>query len=273
MDKRPSSRVNLDRAIMRLYGGDARYVEIRSIVANAVVGQFLANGVVKGGSALRLRYGIEASRVTVDFDAARGGDVESFVASISEGLRTGWSGFTGDVVGRKAAMPKDVPAQYVMLPFDVKLKYMRQPWCTVRLEVGYDEIGDAREADEYISDEVREIFRALCLEEPKPIPLMTLAHQVAQKLHGVSEPGSGRAHDLVDLQLIFARSSVDVREVRRIAERLFANRRRQPWPPTVEKGEGWDSLYAAASSGLDVLPSCDEAVAWANELVARIAQA
>ena len=146
MDKRPSSRVNLDRAIMRLYGGDARYVEIRSIVANAVVGQFLANGVVKGGSALRLRYGIEASRVTVDFDAARGGDVESFVASISEGLRTGWSGFTGDVVERKAAMPKDVPAQYVMLPFDVKLKYMRQPWCTVRLEVGYDEIGDAREA-------------------------------------------------------------------------------------------------------------------------------
>ena len=45
-----------------------------------------------------------------------------------------------------AAMPKDVPAQYVMLPFDVKLKYMRQPWCTVRLEVGYDEIGDARDA-------------------------------------------------------------------------------------------------------------------------------
>lgn len=273
MDKRPSSRVNLDRAIMRLYGGDARYVEIRSIVANAVVGQFLTDGVVKGGSALRLRYGIQASRVTVDFDTARGGDVESFVASISEGLRNGWSGFSGEVVRRKAAAPKDVPEQYVMLPFDVKLKYMRQPWCTVRLEVGYDEIGDAREADEFISDEVRGIFRALCLEEPKPIPLMTLAHQVAQKLHGVSEPGSGRAHDLVDLQLIFARSSVDVREVRRIAERLFANRRRQPWPPKVEKGQGWDSLYSAAAGGLDVLPSCDEAVAWVNELVERIASA
>ena len=68
MDKRPNSKVNLDRAIQRIYGTGAKYVEIRSMIANTIVGQFLPEGVVKGGSALRLRYGLENTRVTVDFD-------------------------------------------------------------------------------------------------------------------------------------------------------------------------------------------------------------
>ena len=36
------------------------------------------------------------------------------------------------------------------------------------------------------------------------------------------------------------------------------------------KGEDWDSLYAAQSDGLDVLPTADDAVAWANDLIERI---
>ena len=99
---------------------------------------------------------------------------------------------------------------------------------------------------------------------------MPLTHQVAQKLHDVSEPNSSRAHDLVDLQLIFSRDAVDLKEVSRIAKRLFANRRRQPWPSLITKGESWDSLYADAAEGLEVLETVDEAVAWANELIERI---
>ena len=270
MNKRPNSKVNLDRAIQRLYGTQARYVEIRSIIANTVVGQFLPQGVVKGGSALRLRYGIDNTRVTIDFDTAHRNDIEDFITTIGTGLRDGWSGFTGEVIRRNPATPKDIPAQYVMQPFDVKLRYMKQPWCTVRLEVGYDEIGDAQIAEEFIAHEILDIFKNLCLDEPKPIPLMPLTHQVAQKLHGVSEPNSSRAHDLVDLQLIFSRDAVDLKEVSRIAKRLFANRRRQPWPSLITKGESWDSLYADAAEGLEVLETVDEAVAWANELIERI---
>ena len=143
----------------------------------------------------------------------------------------------------------------------------------VRLEVGYDEIGDAQKSEEFISPEIVDIFKALCLELPKPVPLMPLTHQVVQKLHGLSEPGGSRAHDLVDLQLIFSHGGVDLAETKRIAERLFANRRRQTWPPTVIKGDGWDSLYDDARHGLSVLPTCDEAVKWANELIASIANA
>ena len=102
---------------------------------------------------------------------------------------------------------------------------------------------------------------------------MSLTHQVVQKLHGVSEPNSSRAHDLVDLQLIFARDAVDLKEVSRIAKRLFANRRRQPWPTLITKGKSWDTLYADAAEGLEVLDSVDEAIAWANELIERIDRA
>jgi hypothetical protein len=270
MNRRPNSKVNLDRAIQRLYGTQARYVEIRSIIANAVVGQFLPQGVVKGGSALRLRYGLDNTRVTIDFDTAHRNDIEDFISTIETGLKAGWSGFTGEVIRRTPATPKDIPAQYVMQPFDVKLRYMKQPWCTVRLEVGYDEIGDAQVAEEFIADVILDVFKNLCLDEPKPIPLMPLTHQVVQKLHGVSEPNSSRAHDLVDLQLIFAHDAVDLKEVSRIAKRLFANRRRQPWPTLIKKGESWDSLYSDAAAGLDVMGNVDEAIAWANDLIAKI---
>lgn len=128
MDKRPNSKVNLDRAIQRIYGTGAKYVEIRSMIANTIVGQFLPEGVVKGGSALRLRYGLENTRVTVDFDTAHRNRLEDFINTISSGLKEGWSDFSGEVVRREPAKPRNIPAQYVMQPFDVKLRYCRQPW-------------------------------------------------------------------------------------------------------------------------------------------------
>ena len=102
---------------------------------------------------------------------------------------------------------------------------------------------------------------------------MPLTHQVAQKLHGLSDIGGNRAHDLIDLQLIFAHGGVNLAEVHRIAKRLFANRRRQSWPPKIVKGENWDSLYADARGNLNVLPTCAEAVSWANNLIASIDRA
>ena len=79
MNKPPNSRVNLDKAIERHFGTDARFVEARSILANAIVGQFLPDGVAKGGSALKLRFGTHGFRATRDLDAARrGGALISF---------------------------------------------------------------------------------------------------------------------------------------------------------------------------------------------------
>ncbi|MGH9091707.1 MAG: hypothetical protein ACRDZR_10070 [Acidimicrobiales bacterium] len=57
------------------------------------------------------------------------------------------------------------------------------------------------------------------------------------------------------------------------ARRLFASRRAHSWPPTVVAFEGWADMYADAAEDLDVLPTVDTAVAWANQLVARIEEA
>lgn len=63
--------------------------------------------------------------------------------------------------------------------------------------------------------------------------------------------------------------TIDYDELREIGTRLFAARRAQEWPPTVVEYEDWDTIYAEAAEGLDVLPTVREAVVWANDLVAR----
>ena len=82
--------------------------------------------------------------------------------------------------------------------------------------------------------------------------------------------GSDRARDLIDLQLL-TRTEVDYERTREIGEKLFRYRNCQPWPPIITKGVLWDSLYDAQKGSLPVLSTVDEAIAWANDLIAKIA--
>jgi len=86
-------------------------------------------------------------------------------------------------------------------------------------------------------------------------------------------PNSKRAHDLVDLQLILSRALVDWSKTAEACRRLFAYRKCQPWPPTVVKGESWGAVYESQKGDLPVLPTVDEAVAWANALISKISRA
>ena len=66
------------------------------------------------------------------------------------------------------------------------------------------------------------------------------------------------------------RGEVDYAKTKSVCVRLFEYRRQQPWPPVIVKGDGWDSTYTRQSRGLGVLPTIDEAVAWANDLIKAI---
>lgn len=146
--KRPSSMRHLDGAIRRECGGDqAAYVRLRTLMANAVVARMLPDGVVKGRSAIKMRYGNARTRYTTDLDTATATDPAAYAELLGAALARGWEGFTGRVAPREPAHPRDVPEEYVMRPFDVRLAYLGKPWCTVPLEVGHDEIGDADAAD------------------------------------------------------------------------------------------------------------------------------
>lgn len=275
-DRPRSERVLRERIRAAAATGGGLEQRVARTVANTIVGQMLPPGVVKGGTAMQLRRGARETRFTPDLDVTRAANisVEEYIEQLQDRLEVGWSGFMGTLVERPAARPDDVPEAYVMRPFDVRLVFPSRHWMTVRLEVGHDEIGSAAIAEPRIADDIVQLFLDLGLDQPEPIAVLEVSHQVAQKLHACSwvNPRTGaneRAHDLVDLQLLDQEETIDPARVAAVAARLFAVRQEQTWPPTIVAHEGWASIYDETADQLAVLATVDEAVAWANELIAR----
>ena len=275
MSKQPHNEHELELALTRLAGSNLAAVVYRDMMAGVILGQMLPAGtVVKGGTSLRLRFGPGKSRVTMDFDTARSMELDEYIKFLRERLAEGWADFTGEVLIRKQGSPKGVPFEYVMQPLDVKLAYRNHPWCTVRLEVSHNELGDADTLDiRELPEEIKDIFSALNLPEPKPIPLMSIPFQVSQKLHGVSQHGSSRVRDLIDLQLIMQNEQFDIAATADICRKLFCYRKLHQWPANVAKGDGWDSVYDEQRGDLPVAESCDEAVRIVNELIEQLDRA
>ena len=268
--KKPNSMRHLDDAIRRACGNSPeRYIHARTIMANAIVTSMLPDGVVKGGSALKMRFGDAASRFTTDLDTATATDPEQYIQLLDERLKAGWEGFGGRVVKRGPASPEGIPAEYVMQPYDVKLAFMGKPWCTVPLEVGHNEIGDADVADWVEPADAAVLFETIGLPAPGKAPLMSIEHQIAQKLHAVTTTGD-RARDLVDLQLIARNCEIDFLATQQTCVRLFAYRKAQAWPPYVTLQAGWHGLYAEQASNLPVLQNAEEAIEWANAFIRKI---
>jgi len=270
----PQNVAFLERGIRRLHDTNDKANRMRVLMANAVLGQMLPAGVVRGGTALKFRYGERATRFTMDFDAAQPLGIEGFRNRLEGRLQSGWSVFSGRIVPApraKSAARTGLPDEYLMTPFYVKLSYRSHPWCTVKLEVSPNEIGDADSCERIVvPSEVSMMFEALELPVPSPIPAMSLAYQIAQKVHGMTKRGSRRAQDLVDLQLITRHSKVPYKQAGLVCRRLFAYRQQQPWPSNVAYGSDWETLYAEAATGMDVLPSLEEAVPWGNAFIAKL---
>lgn len=269
--KRPNSVRNLDNAIRRLAGQEG-YLAARTLVANSLVGSLLPAGAIKGGTSLKLRFGNATTRFTTDLDAARAVGIKDFQRELSERLVRGWKGFDGRVLEGRQAHPRNVPVDYVMQPFEVKLSYLGKPWCTVSLEVGHDEIGDAENPELVVATEANSCLEQLGFPHLDPIAVMPLRFQIAQKLHGVTSPNSSRAHDLIDLQIIVINANGDINwhDVRRTCERLFSYRQMQHWPPRITASPSWSTLYVDQLIP-NVLPTVGEAVTWGNSLIEKIA--
>ena len=276
----PRTRLSLQDRIRNEAQNDTRHndpnvrtARLELAVANIVVGRMLPSGVVKGGTSMQIRFGVNA-RYTQDLDAARPADVDidEFIDALEDNLTVGWAGFTGVVAPGKPSQPKRVPAAYVMRPFTIELFYRGSSWIKVPLELGHDEIGSAGDVEMVPPARAAELFAALGLPDPGPVPVMRAEYQVAQKLHACTTvPPDGtndRARDLVDLQLL--EDDIDLRKTREAAVRVFSYRRQGAWPPDVVEHAGWQELYDEAAEGLAVRDSVSDAVEWANRLVQRI---
>src|SRR5664280_1268978 len=92
---------------------------IQRAVANTVVGRMRPPGVVKGGTAMKLRVGEASSRFTPDLDASLMASVtlEHYLDELADRLAVGLGGFSGTVEGLDPPRPEGVPYDYVMQPF------------------------------------------------------------------------------------------------------------------------------------------------------------
>ena len=124
---RPVNIVSLRQKIRNIENDQARETQRENVMALVVVAQMLPQGVVKGGSAMAVRYG-SGTRATKDLDAARQQDEDHFLDELEGKLEAGWQGFTGRVKRVKKPSPAGIPPQYVMTPFDIKLQYEGKAW-------------------------------------------------------------------------------------------------------------------------------------------------
>lgn len=243
------------------------------VVCNTVIGQMIPDGVVKGGTAMKLRIGESGSRFTPDIDASRrkGISIDDYQAMLAENLHKGWGDFSGTLVVRVPAEPIGVPDDYIMRPFDVKLSYKGKSLKTLRFELGHDEIGSTATSVIVVAKDILDLFEELGLPTPNPVPVLATEHQIAQKLHACTNPdkkgGNERAHDLVDLQLLAESDPPNLTKLNEVGARLFAARRVGTWPPKVVNWRGWDSIYKEAATGLEVLPTVEDPISWANSLL------
>jgi len=279
----PPSNLTSLRARLRNHARVVRELETRvqrrlaALVVNEIflsvhVGDDGPAVLVKGGTAIDLRRGAAAARLSKDWDAAVRGNLDDFVAKARAALAEGWSGFTGRLA-REAEI--DVPGLAVKpRRFDVKLDYRGKPFATVPVELSPAE-GDSGNEHDRIS--VTE-YSAIGLEPLGPVYCLSLRYQIAQKIHACTDPLDGdtdndRARDLVDLQLLaLLLDEAQLDTVRAACVEIFAGRKRHAWPPTVRIWSAWPALYAAAIANLgdDVLRDVEAAADWLRGFIQAI---
>ena len=139
------------------------------------------------------------------------------------------------------------------------------------MELAHAEIDSTDVAVERLGTDITAIFDEIGLPQPAPVRVISAEHQIAQKLHACTgEAAGGRAHDLIDIQILAAIEDIDHAEIGGIGGRLFAYRQRHEWPPVVVPYEGWKDLYVAALDDLEnetVLIALEDAVDFANRLI------
>ncbi|MGP6175325.1 nucleotidyl transferase AbiEii/AbiGii toxin family protein [Corynebacterium sp. A21] len=265
----PTNLASLHTRIRNLEADEQAANRRQIAMALVVISQMLPAGVVKGGSAMALRYGLN-TRFTQDIDAARRKSLEDFEDDFEEALQEGWQGFTGRLKRLNAPSPEGIPTPYVMQPYKVSLDFKGKSWKSVTFELGHNEIGDVDYPDSRMPEDISKLFLDLGFQAPAPASVMAIDHQIAQKLHACSAAESDRAHDLVDLQLMIKNEQVDYLKIAATCRKLFIYRQDHSWPPHIEGKEEWDVIYERARENVDGLLPLEEAIAWVNRLISRI---
>lgn len=136
---------------------------------------------VKGGTSLELRRGIEGSRTSKDLDAVMRAGIESVHERLADAGAAEWEGFTAVFT---PPVPFEVAGQMASLHrFTAKLRYEGKPFASVPIELSAVEAGSAERHDKIVST----ALTLVGLPESDAVPCMTLPWQVAQKVHACTD--------------------------------------------------------------------------------------
>jgi Nucleotidyl transferase AbiEii toxin, Type IV TA system len=199
-----------------------------------VLEQAVERGVIdtyylKGGVAMELRFA-RAARTTKDFDLGLAGNRAERIRKLEEVLKLGFDAFTFRL---KPEIHQMEVADTVRL--EVAVQYKTRSWQTVEIDLGP---GEAREVD-LVAPAVTGIAE-MGLPVTSHVRCISIHEQVAQKLHACTGPQrEDRARDVLDILLLDMLGRLDYQRARAAAERLFAERATNAFPPRVALPAEW----------------------------------
>lgn len=244
----------------------------RVMLCTLIVSQMLPDAVaVKGGMGVKLRFGERGTRATSDLDISTRVRGEEFEQAFRARLAGGWGtvppskgeqrrnaeapdrvAFTATVRAVKLHDPGLARPEYVMHPYRVSIAFLGSAWGALNVEVSDPEIEPHAHTRKEIDGELVQFGAYFGFGELQPVELVDVEYQIAQKLHAVTDPVYVRAHDLVDLQLLW-NAGPDLPSLHRLCVSTFDWRRQQAWPPLpLRTMDGWELAYADARAETEV---------------------
>jgi predicted nucleotidyltransferase component of viral defense system len=199
-----------------------------------VLERALAEGVLgayclKGGVAMELRFAQNA-RATKDLDLGMEGTRTSRLRTLSETLQLGFDEFTFRLKAQTREME-----QADTVRVQVAVAYRTRSWQTIEVDLGPAKMGQV----DLVEPKVHGLLE-LGIPVISPVRCLSLADQVAQKLHACTGPArAGRARDVLDILLIDALGEVDYHETAQAACRVFEERATHPFPPEFVMPPEW----------------------------------
>lgn len=196
---------------------------------------------VKGGVALELRLHPTA-RATDDIDIIVQQPNGDILNALDTSLTTEnevaaeHEGFTFQRKGQAITLESGA------IRLALSVRYEGGAWTTISIDLAPEELPGI--PPEYIQAIDLSDFH---LKGPGMIPCLPLNHQIAQKIHGMTQPpreGSRneRVKDAADLLLLEERVT-DYRELRQACKQVFEFRRTHEWPPKTGSHDHWREEY------------------------------
>jgi hypothetical protein len=239
---------------------------------------------LKGGMLIERALNLK-SRTTKDVDTLFLGAVEELEDRIDAALAEPW----GELTLTRTEIELIENARRMVKPrrFKVQIAIRGIPWRTIKVEVAFPEGGVADEADRLPA--LSTSFFGI--EEPAELATISMAYQVAQKLHACTDPDdppafiNDRVRDIADLLLVrdaFYPNGSDLSAVRAACEDIFAARaveaaelglQPRSWPPALVANEVWEKNWGIPAGQAEIDATLADAIAAVGRWIEAIRSA